>query len=85
MINTQKVAITMPQILIKEIDKLSKKKGLSRSRYITQAVCEKIEDEKKYFITECYDNIFSDAEIRKEQLETARWFEGAGDEGGQEW
>jgi hypothetical protein len=82
---TQKVAITMPQILIKEIDAVSKKKGVSRSRYITQAVYEKIKDEKKRFITECYDDIFSDPKIQKEQLETSICFEGAGNEGGQEW
>jgi metal-responsive CopG/Arc/MetJ family transcriptional regulator len=85
MIGTQKVAITMPQVLIKEIDTVSKKKGLSRSRYITQAVYEKIENEKKRLITECYNEIFSDSKIQKEQLETARWLDGAGSEGGQEW
>lgn len=85
MISTQKVAITMPQILIREIDALSKKKGLSRSRYITQAVFDKIENEKKALITECYNEIFSDEKIQKEQLEAANWLEGAGNEGGQEW
>ena len=85
MIHTQKVAISMPEVLVKEIDALSRKRGLSRSRYITQAVSEKIEAEKKRFITESYDKIFSDREIQKEQLEMARGFEGAGNEGGQEW
>jgi len=85
MIHTQKVAISMPNILVQEIDALSKRKGLSRSRYIAQAVSEKIESEKKRFITESYDNIFSDKDIQKEQLEMARCFEGAGNEGGQEW
>jgi metal-responsive CopG/Arc/MetJ family transcriptional regulator len=46
MLHTQKVAITMPEVLIREVDAVSKKKGLSRSRYITQAVREKIEAEK---------------------------------------
>ena len=85
MIGTQKIAITMPNVLVKEIDALSQQKRLSRSRYITQAVREKIESEKKRFITETYDKVFSDEEIQKEQLETAKCFEGAGSEGGQEW
>jgi len=85
MIHTQKVAISMPNILVKEIDALSKSKGLSRSRYIAQAVSEKIESEKNHFIRESYDKIFSDKEIQKEQLEMARCFEGTGNEGGQEW
>ena len=85
MLHTQKIAITMPKMLIKEVDALSKKKGLSRSRYITQAVLEKLEAEKKRLIKESYDRIFSDDSIRNEQLETADWLEGAGNESGQEW
>jgi metal-responsive CopG/Arc/MetJ family transcriptional regulator len=85
MIHTQKVAISMPEILIKEIDALSKKMGLSRSRYITLAVSEKINAEKKKYITECYDNIFADINIQEEQLETSKCFEGAGSETGQKW
>lgn len=83
--HTQKVAITMPEILVKKIDTLSKKKGVSRSRYITLAVAEKIEDEKNNFITEAYNEIFSDQKIQREQLETSESFEGAGSQGGQEW
>ena len=83
--HTQKVAITMPEILVQEIDTLSKRKGISRIRYITQAVSQSIEEEKKHYITECYNKIFSETDIQKEQLETARNFENAGSEGGQEW
>ena len=83
--HTQKVAISMPEILIKEIDVLSRKKGLSRSRYIAQAVREKVESEKKCSITESYNTIFSDTDIQREQLETAKGFEGSGNERGQEW
>ena len=85
MLHTQKVAITMPEILIKEVDALSKKKGLSRSRYITLAVREKIETERRRSITESYDAVFSEDSVRKEQIETAARFEGSGSEGGQEW
>ena len=83
--HTQKVAITMPEVLVREIDTLSKKKGISRSRYISQAVSQSIEEEKKRYITECYNEIFSEAEVQNEQLETTHNFEGAGSEGGHEW
>jgi len=83
--NTQKVAITMPEALVKKIDTLSRQKGLSRSRYITLVVSEKIDDDKKQLITECYNKIFSDEVIWKEQLEISRRFDGVGNEGGQEW
>ena len=83
--HTQKVAITMPDFIIKEIDTLSKKRGISRSRYITLAVREKMNCDKKTFITECYNRIFSDTEVQKEQIETALGFEETGSESGQEW
>jgi metal-responsive CopG/Arc/MetJ family transcriptional regulator len=82
---TQKVAITMPEELMKDIDMISKTKGLSRSRYISSALSLKVADEKKRFITEAYDNVFSDEKIREEQINTAKWYEGVGAEGGQEW
>ena len=83
--HTQKVAITMPEFLVREIDTLSKKKGISRSRYITLVVRQSIEEEKQRYITECYNNVFSEKEIQEEQLETVRNFEGASSQGGQEW
>lgn len=83
--HTQKVAITMPAILIKQIDDISKKRGLSRSRYITMLVSEQIENEKKRLITEAYNRVFSDEDIRKEQFETAEGYESVGNESGQEW
>ena len=83
--NTKKVAITMPEDLLKDIDLISKTKGLSRSRYIAAALGEKVADAKKRFLKEAYDRVFSDEEIQKEQIDVAKWFEGVGSEGGQEW
>lgn len=83
--NTQKVAITIPKNLIVFIDKVSKERGLTRSRYITTVLREKIMEEKKRLLKDAYDKVFSDETIQKEQLETAKWLEGTGNEGGQEW
>jgi metal-responsive CopG/Arc/MetJ family transcriptional regulator len=83
--NTQKVAITMPEDLIKDIDMISKTKGLSRSRYITSALGAKVSGEKRELLKEAYDRVFSDEKMQKEQIDAAKWFEGAGSEGGQEW
>jgi metal-responsive CopG/Arc/MetJ family transcriptional regulator len=82
---TQKVAISMPEDLIKDIDLISKNKGLSRSRYIASALCAKVADEKREFLKQAYDRVFSDEKMQKEQRDTAEWFEGAGSEEGQEW
>ena len=83
--HTQKVAITIPKELVTMIDNISKKKGLSRSKFISTVLREKIISERKRHIKDAYDQVFSDESIRKEQLNCARWFEGLGTEEGQEW
>ena len=83
--NTQKVAITIPADLVNMIDQVSKKRGISRSRYISIVLREKMRDERDKQLKEAYDRVFSDESVRKEQLETALWFESAGNKVGQEW
>lgn len=83
--NTQKVAITMPAELVTIIDDLSKQKGMSRSKFISTVLREKVLNEKEKQLKDAYNRVFSDEAIRKEQLETASWLEGAGSKEGQEW
>lgn len=83
--NTQKVAISMPKGLVAIIDTISKKKGVSRSKFISSVLYEKVMDEKNKAIREAYDIVFSDKLICKEQLDTAKRFENADDSEGQEW
>ncbi len=83
--NTQKVSITMPTNLLTTIDDISKQKGMSRSRYISTILREKVLDEKEKQIKSSYNRVFSDELILKEQLETASWLEGTGSKEGQEW
>jgi len=83
--NTQKVAITIPVNLVMMIDTISKQRGLSRSKFISNVLQERISEDRNRSIKETYDRIFSDASICKEQLETAAWYEGSGSTEGQEW
>ena len=83
--HTQKVAITIPKELVTMIDDISKKKGMSRSKFISTVLREKLTLEKNRLIKEAYDRVFSDQSVRKEQLDCARWFEGLGTDEGQEW
>ena len=83
--NTQKVAITIPSDLVIMIDDISKQMGLSRSKYISTVLREKILSEKERQIKDSFNRIFSDDSIKKEQLQTAIWFDGTGNQGGQEW
>lgn len=83
--NTQKVAITIPKELVAMIDLLSNKQGMSRSKFISTTLQEKVSHERDHHLQETYNRIFSDEAIRKEQLETARLFEGFECKEGQEW
>lgn len=83
--NTQKVAITMPIDLVTLIDTISKQRGISRSKFISNFLQDKISEERDRAIKEAYDRIFSDESICEAQLETTAWFEGSGSGEGQEW
>ena len=83
--NTKKVAITMPTNLVTMIDEIRQKMGMSRSKYISTILHEKVLKEKEKQIKDAYDRVFSDEIIRKEQLETSLWFDGAGNKERLEW
>ncbi len=83
--NTQKVAITIPKDLLAIVDALSKQQGLSRSKFISFTLKEKLSERKENEIKEAYNKVFSDNSICKEQLETAKWFQQAEYNEGQEW
>jgi metal-responsive CopG/Arc/MetJ family transcriptional regulator len=82
---TEKVAITIPADLIGVIDDIRKRRGVSRSRFITLLLRQKIMDEQARDIREAYDRVFSDEAIAKEQVDTAAGLEGSGRTEGQEW
>jgi metal-responsive CopG/Arc/MetJ family transcriptional regulator len=82
---TEKVAITIPSDLISVIDDIRNRRGISRSKFITLLLRQKISDEQEREVREAYDRVFSDESVAKEQLETAAWLEGSGREEGQEW
>ena len=83
--NTKKVAISVPKELIMAVDEISRQKGISRSKFITEILGERVLDEKDRQLKEAYNRVFSDDSIRKEQLDTSEWFEGSGNNEGQGW
>jgi metal-responsive CopG/Arc/MetJ family transcriptional regulator len=82
---TAKVAITIPADLVAIIDDIRSRRGVSRSKFITLLLREKISDEQAREIREVYDRVFSEESVAKEQVDTAAWFEGSGRQEGQEW
>ena len=83
--NTQKVAITVPKNIIIMIDKISKAKGISRSRLISSMLEQKLSEEKFSYLKNAYDRVFDDDSIKEEQRSTVTWLENKGNESGQEW
>ena len=83
--NTQKIAITVPSDLLDIIDKATEQRSISRSKFISLVLREKLQEERSRHLKSEYDRVFSDKAIRDEQLKTAAWLDGAGSREGQEW
>ena len=67
------------------VDTLSKEAGVSRSKFITDIVKEKISNDENDKIQSMYNCVFSDESIAEEQLRFARDFESSGREDGRQW
>ena len=63
--NTQKIAISVPADLVAKIDIISKQKGMSRSRFISTVLHEKVLNEEERQIKEVYNRVLSDDSIKK--------------------
>jgi hypothetical protein len=83
--STKKIVIPIPSDLISLIDDIRSKRGVSRGKFITLLLREKIIDEQAREIREAYDRVFSDDSIVQEQLDTAAGVEGSGKDEGQKW
>jgi len=67
-VNTKKVAMTIPEDLLGEIDEMSRQRGVSRSRLISELLREKLVQEQNQSLRSAYDEIFSDETICQEQV-----------------
>ena len=67
-VNTRKVAMTIPEDLLGEIDEMSRQRGVSRSRLISDLLREKLVQEQNQSLRSAYDKIFSDETICQEQV-----------------
>lgn len=67
-VNTKKVATTIPEDLLREIDELSNQKGISRSRLISDLLREELIDEQNHSLRCAYDEVFSNDAVCREQI-----------------
>ena len=67
-VNTRKVAMTIPEDLLGEIDEMSRHRGVSRSRLISELLREKLVDVQNHSLRCAYDEVFSNEVVRQEQV-----------------
>lgn len=67
-VNTKKVAMTIPEDLLGEIDEMSRHRGVSRSRLISELLREKLVEVQNRSLRSAYDQVFSDEAICREQV-----------------
>ena len=65
-----KIAISIPQDILKTVDKLSKEKNVSRSAYISNVLQLVGTKSKESEIINRINRLFSDPKIQKEQKKT---------------
>jgi len=67
-VNTKKVAMTIPEDLLGEIDEMSRRQRISRSRLISELLREKLVEVRNQSLRSAYDQVFSDEAVRREQV-----------------
>ncbi len=67
-----KIAISIPQDILKTVDKLSKEKNVSRSAYISNVLQLVSTKSKESEIINRINRLFSDPKIQKEQKQTSK-------------
>ncbi|MEK6737209.1 MAG: hypothetical protein AABY74_00910, partial [Planctomycetota bacterium] len=76
---------TVPSDLLDIIDKTTEQRSMSRSKFISLLLRERLLEERDRQLKDQYDKVFSDSAICDEQLKTAKWLDGASSQEGQEW
>jgi hypothetical protein len=81
----RKIAISVPEDVLLQVDRAAKSRGMTRSRFISQALRRIAGARRDAEITRRIDELFSDPEIAREQVDTARAFQRARSPRGTEW
>lgn len=82
---TQKIAISVPKDLVAQLDSIGQRRGISRSRLISELLRSSLAEERSRQLRKEFDRVFADQKIRNEQIETSRWLEKAEPGGGEKW
>ena len=70
----RKIAISVPEDVLGQVDRLARKTGVTRSGLITRVLREVGRAQTSKEITEKIDHLFEDRSVADEQLDTSRAF-----------
>ena len=81
----RKIAISLPEAVLRQIDAAAAERGLTRSRFISDVARLVARARTDAEITRRLNRLFSDTDVAREQVRTAESFGRAGVEQGTEW
>jgi metal-responsive CopG/Arc/MetJ family transcriptional regulator len=81
----RKIAISVPEEVLRQVDRAAKARHMTRSRFISRALARIASARRDAEITRRIDEILSEPEVAREQVETARAFQRARSARGTEW
>lgn len=81
----RKIAISVPDQVLREVDRAARARGMTRSGFISQALARIARARRDAEITRRIDELLADPEIAREQVDTARAFQRARSSAGNEW
>ncbi|MBI2897693.1 MAG: type II toxin-antitoxin system HicB family antitoxin [Deltaproteobacteria bacterium] len=81
----RKIAISIPEEVLRQVDRAAKDRHMTRSRFISRALARIAQARRDAEITRRIDEVLSDPELAREQAETARAFQTARSARGTEW
>jgi metal-responsive CopG/Arc/MetJ family transcriptional regulator len=81
----RKFAISVPEDVMRQVDRAAKRRRMTRSAFISRVLARVARAQTDAEISRRVDELFSDAELAREQVETARAFRRSAPTAGAGW
>ena len=81
----KKFAISVPAEVMDQVDRAAARRGVTRSRFISDVLRRVADTQRDVEITRRIDEVLSDPQLAEEQRQTARDFGAARSQAGTEW
>jgi hypothetical protein len=81
----RKFAISVPENVMRQVDRAAKRRRMTRSGFISRVLASVARAQTDAEISRKVDELFSDPEVAREQVETARTFRRSAPTAGAGW